>query len=171
MISNRFPMNVTTHLGEVNKPDHHLRRRAADKCRVLAARPGVFTASILIPLVKLMGPTWLLWCVHHHSERGLRRNTGLYRFIEEIERWSNIGPGTGAPASLAVIVPRIEEAHGNHGQIEDHATAVLAWKTVMVNTSKSAAWNAPGPGAVTYQIVFQAQRGGGQMSPRRSYNL
>ena len=84
----------------------------------------IFTASILIPLIKLIGLTWLLWSVHHHSDRRLKRKTRIYRFIEEIGRWSNIDvftiaiflpimqlggfvsvhAGIGAPAFLAVIV-------------------------------------------------------------------
>jgi uncharacterized paraquat-inducible protein A len=66
----------------------------------------------------------LLWSVHRRSGTRLKRKTRVYRFIEEIGRWSNIDvftivtfllimqlggfvsmrAGTGAPALLAVIV-------------------------------------------------------------------
>lgn len=84
----------------------------------------IFTASILIPLVKLISLSWLLWSIHHHSDRRLVLKTRVFRFVEEIGRWSNIDIftitifipifqiggflsvriGTGAPAFLAVIV-------------------------------------------------------------------
>ncbi len=38
----------------------------------------IFTASILIPLGKLIGMSWLLWSVHHGSDRRLVTKTRLY---------------------------------------------------------------------------------------------
>ncbi len=84
----------------------------------------IFIASILIPLVKLLSLSWLLWSIHHHSDRRLVLKTRVFRFVEEIGRWSNIDvftitifipifqiggflsvrAGIGAPAFLAVIV-------------------------------------------------------------------
>ncbi|MEO9189124.1 MAG: paraquat-inducible protein A [Acetobacteraceae bacterium] len=84
----------------------------------------IFMASILIPLTKLISLSWLLWSIHHRSEKRLVLKTRVFRFVEEIGRWSNIDiftitifipifqvggflsvrAGTGAPAFLAVIV-------------------------------------------------------------------
>ena len=84
----------------------------------------IFTASIAIPLLKLIGLTWLIWSARHGSARRLVLKTRLYRVIKEIGRWSNIDvftiaiflplmqfsglvsvrAATGAPAFLAVIV-------------------------------------------------------------------
>ncbi len=84
----------------------------------------IFTASILIPITKLISLSWLLWSIHHRSRKRLVLKTRVFRFVEEIGRWSNIDiftitifipifqvggflsvrAGTGAPAFLAVIV-------------------------------------------------------------------
>lgn len=84
----------------------------------------IFIASIMIPLVKLISLSWLLWSIHHGSSRRLVLKTRTFRFVEEIGRWSNIDiftitifipifqvggflsvrAGIGAPAFLAVIV-------------------------------------------------------------------
>ena len=47
----------------------------------------VFTASILIPLLKLAGLGWLLWCVHRGTGDS-RRLTRLYAMLDFIGRWS-----------------------------------------------------------------------------------
>ncbi len=124
MVANWFPMNVEDRLGQVSNQTiaYGVERLLSAGFWPLALI--IFTASIMIPLIKLIGLTWLLWSVHHHSGRRLRRKTRIYRFIEEIGRWSNIDvftiaiflpimqlggfvsvhAGTGAPAFLAVIV-------------------------------------------------------------------
>ncbi|WP_062264121.1 paraquat-inducible protein A [Endozoicomonas arenosclerae] len=77
----------------------------------------VFTASILVPLLKLLGMTWLLICVHFGAMRP-NRQTSLYRLIVWIGRWSmldifiisilvalvqfgQLGTVTAGPASFA----------------------------------------------------------------------
>jgi paraquat-inducible protein A len=50
----------------------------------------VFTASIVVPLVKLFGLSWLVWQTHRRSPQLLRQRTRAYRFIDTIGRWSNI---------------------------------------------------------------------------------
>ncbi|KEQ16319.1 paraquat-inducible protein A [Endozoicomonas numazuensis] len=47
----------------------------------------VFTASILVPLLKLLGMVWLLTCVHSGAMKP-DRQTALYRLIVWIGRWS-----------------------------------------------------------------------------------
>ncbi|WP_257274783.1 MULTISPECIES: paraquat-inducible protein A [unclassified Endozoicomonas] len=47
----------------------------------------VFTASILVPLMKLLGMVWLLVCVHTRRMNP-GRQTVLYRLIVWIGRWS-----------------------------------------------------------------------------------
>lgn len=84
----------------------------------------IFCTSIAIPLLKLIGLTWLIWSAKCGSRRHLPFKTKMYRVIEEIGRWSNIDIFTiaiflplmqfgsfvsvraaqGAPAFLAVIV-------------------------------------------------------------------
>ena len=50
----------------------------------------VFMASIVVPLVKLFGLSWLVWQTHRRSPQRLRQRTRAYRFIDTIGRWSNI---------------------------------------------------------------------------------
>jgi paraquat-inducible protein A len=50
----------------------------------------VFTASIVVPLMKLLGLTLMLVMTRAHSSRWLVTRTRLYRFIDMIGRWSNI---------------------------------------------------------------------------------
>lgn len=50
----------------------------------------VFTASIAIPLVKLVGLSWNLFLTHRGSARFLRSRTRMHRVIDWIGRWSNI---------------------------------------------------------------------------------
>jgi paraquat-inducible protein A len=50
----------------------------------------VLLASIIIPLVKMWGLTWMLLATWRRSGRGLRVRTRLYRIIVLSGRWSNI---------------------------------------------------------------------------------
>lgn len=119
-----FPMNVTVQLG---KPEYQTIMYGVDRlveAGFLPLAAIIFIASIMIPVTKLAVMSWLLWSVHRHSPKWLRRKTRAYRFVEEIGRWSNIDiftiviflpimqiggfvsvhAGTAAPAFLAVIV-------------------------------------------------------------------
>jgi paraquat-inducible protein A len=50
----------------------------------------VFTASFIVPLLKLFALTWMLLATRWHSDRHLVGRTRLYRAIDLIGRWSNI---------------------------------------------------------------------------------
>jgi paraquat-inducible protein A len=50
----------------------------------------VFTASVVVPLVKLFGLTLMLVMTRLRSRRWLVGRTRMYRFIDRIGRWSNI---------------------------------------------------------------------------------
>ncbi len=50
----------------------------------------VFAASIILPLLKLCGLTWMLLATQLRSDRFLVGRTRLYRLIDLIGRWSNI---------------------------------------------------------------------------------
>lgn len=84
----------------------------------------VFVASVTVPVLKLIGMTWLLWSTWTGSPRHLRRRTQVYRAIEFVGRWSmvdvfmiailvalvrlgtlaTIEPGVGAVAFAGVVV-------------------------------------------------------------------
>ena len=50
----------------------------------------VFTASIVVPLMKLVGLSAMMALTRWHSKRWLIGRTRLYRFIDAIGRWSSI---------------------------------------------------------------------------------
>jgi paraquat-inducible protein A len=50
----------------------------------------VFVASVIVPLMKLFGLSWMLLLTHQRSGRYLVGRTRLYRVIDLIGRWSNI---------------------------------------------------------------------------------
>ena len=52
----------------------------------------VFTASFAIPFFKLAGLSWCIASVLRRSPRRLVFKTKLYRFVEEIGRWSMVDP-------------------------------------------------------------------------------
>jgi paraquat-inducible protein A len=72
----------------------------------------IFVASIVVPLIKLIGLAWLLVAVRRPQPRYLRANTRLHRLIEVIGRWSATDVFVAALLSglvtlqnLATIVP------------------------------------------------------------------
>lgn len=62
----------------------------------------IFTASVLIPMLKLIGLSWLYISVHYPSRRRLVLRTHLARIIHRIGRWSNTDPFVAA-----LMVPMI----------------------------------------------------------------
>jgi len=50
----------------------------------------VFTASVAVPMLKLVGLMVMLICIRQRSARGLRLRTRMYRLIEVLGRWSMI---------------------------------------------------------------------------------
>lgn len=62
----------------------------------------IFTASIVIPMLKLIGLSWLLMSVRRPSHRLLGFRTRLARIIHRIGRWSNTDPFIAA-----LMVPMI----------------------------------------------------------------
>jgi paraquat-inducible protein A len=84
----------------------------------------VFFASIMVPVLKLIGLVYLLVTTHLGSASHLRRRTRIYRIVEQVGRWSMIDvfmisiltailrlgalasvfPGPGAVSFCAVVV-------------------------------------------------------------------
>lgn len=63
----------------------------------------IFCTSIAIPFVKLAGLAWFLLSIRRRSRKRLRFKTRLYRFIDEIGRWSNTDVFT-----IAVFLPLLQ---------------------------------------------------------------
>lgn len=122
--ANIFPMSVGTQLGE--QMPHRIVDGIADLFQLGLWPLGVliFCTSIAIPLLKIAGLAWCLLSIRWRSTRHLVFKTKLYRFIDEIGRWSNVDiftiavfvplfhfgaiatthAGPGAPAFLLVVV-------------------------------------------------------------------
>lgn len=99
-VANIFPMSTQYSFLEV-----HQHTIASGVEQLVAAHLWplavlIFTTSIAIPLLKLIGMTWLMLSVRHRSRRMLVFKTRLYRIIDEIGRWSNVDVFT-----IVVFVP------------------------------------------------------------------
>lgn len=102
-LANVFPMSVDYQLGT---PHPHtifdgIMRLVGAGLLPLAAL--IFTTSIAIPFAKLLGMVWLFLSIENRSRRALVRKTRIYRFIDEIGRWSNIDVFT-----IAVFLPLMQ---------------------------------------------------------------
>jgi paraquat-inducible protein A len=118
LVANYYPMSLQDQFGTVSQQTISYGVYMLLKAGFWPLAAIIFTASILIPLVKLLGMSWLLWSVHHGSNRRLVLKTRLYRFIEAIDIFTiviflplmqigglvRVSAGMGAPAFLAVIV-------------------------------------------------------------------
>ena len=77
----------------------------------------VFMASVVVPLAKLFGLSWLLWQTYRHSPRLLRRRTRMYRLIDTIGRWSNIDIFTLSLLAALVQFGALERVRPEPGAI------------------------------------------------------
>lgn len=71
----------------------------------------IFIASIAIPLLKLLGLSWMLLRVRYPSMRGLVLRTHLHRLIHHIGRWSNTDPFIVALMAPMMTFPGLIEVH------------------------------------------------------------
>ncbi len=78
----------------------------------------VFSASFLIPMIKLLGLGWCLVSVVTRSQRFLRTKTRVYGLVEEIGRWSMIDPFV-----IAGFVPVTHYNNFIYGRAEPAAEA------------------------------------------------
>ena len=77
----------------------------------------VFTASVVVPLAKLFGLSWLLWQTHRRSPKLLRERTRMYRLIDTIGRWSNIDVFTLALLAALVQFGALERVRPERGAV------------------------------------------------------
>jgi paraquat-inducible protein A len=85
----------------------------------------VFVASIVLPLTKLLGLTWMLIEVQLRSRRLLRTRTGLYRVIDTIGRWSNIDVFMGAVLASLLQFGVLTTVRADTGLIAFAAVVVI----------------------------------------------
>lgn len=66
----------------------------------------IFTASIVVPIGKIVALAWLCLCARSHQPRGRRSNMRLYRLTEIIGRWSMIDVFV-----VAVLAALVQSGH------------------------------------------------------------
>mgnify|MGYP000745304560 CR=1 FL=1 len=71
----------------------------------------IFSASILIPILKLIGLSWLLISVKLPTQRGLALRTRFHRLIHGIGRWSNTDPFIVALMGPMISFPSLANVH------------------------------------------------------------
>ena len=100
--ANLFPMTLSIQFGQ------HVPHRIVDGVTQLF-QAGlwplgilIFCTSIVIPVAKIGGMAWFILSVHRRSRKHLRVKTYLFRWIDELGRWSNVDVFT-----IAAFVPLI----------------------------------------------------------------
>jgi paraquat-inducible protein A len=91
----------------------------------------IFTASVAVPVLKLLGLTWLLLSVRLRLRSRLLERTRLYRFIEFIGRWSTIDVFVAALLTALVALGQVATIEPGFG--------ILAFGGVVVTTMIAAA--------------------------------
>jgi paraquat-inducible protein A len=85
----------------------------------------VFVASIVLPLLKLLSLTWMLFAIRLHSAYLIRTRTRLYRAIEAIGRWSNIDVFMGSVLVALLQFGALTTVRAQPGLVAFAAVVVL----------------------------------------------
>ena len=85
----------------------------------------VFFASILVPMLKLLGLIGMLLSVRHRETRGLHARTVLYRVVEFIGRWSMIDVFLLSNLVALVHMGFLADVRPNQGDIYFASVVVL----------------------------------------------
>ena len=91
------------------------------EARLYALGLLVFTASFVIPFLKLVAMMWFLASIAERSARRLVTKTRLYRVVEEIGRWSMVDP-----LVIACFIPVMQFNAKLYGRAGPAATAFSA---------------------------------------------
>ncbi len=92
----------------------------------------VFSASIILPLLKLCGLTWMLLATHLRSHRLLVGRTRFYRMIDVVGRWSNIDVFAVSVLIAALRFGALTEVHAGSGLVAFAAVVII---TMVATTS------------------------------------
>jgi paraquat-inducible protein A len=92
----------------------------------------VFTASIVLPLIKLFGLTWMLVATRRGSDRFLVTRTRLYRSIDAIGRWSNIDIFSVAVLVAILQFGSLTAVHAGGGLVAFAAVVIITMLATMV---------------------------------------
>jgi paraquat-inducible protein A len=108
--------------------------------------------SLVFPLTKLVGLTWFLVSIWRRSAKRLRTKTKLYRFIDEVGRWSTLDPFT-----VMVFAPMAQFDQVAHIDFMGGTAAFLA--TVVLSMLAAHALDA--------RLMWDATETGAQRLPNR----
>ena len=92
--ANIFPMNTSMQMGRPTSHTIFNGVRLLFEAGLWPLGVLIFCTSIAIPMVKIAGLGWCMLSVRRRSKAHLVAKTRLYRFIDEIGRWSNVDPFT-----------------------------------------------------------------------------
>jgi paraquat-inducible protein A len=85
----------------------------------------VFLASIVVPLLKLCGLTWMLLATFQGSRRTLIARTRFYRLIDTVGSWSNIDVFVAAVLVALLQFGAIAQAQAGTGLTAFAAVVIL----------------------------------------------
>jgi paraquat-inducible protein A len=85
----------------------------------------VFSASIILPLLKLCGLTWMLLATWRRSRRLLLTRTRFYRMIDLVGRWSNIDVFAVSVLIAALRFGALTEVHAGNGLVAFAAVVII----------------------------------------------
>ncbi|HET7884519.1 MAG TPA: paraquat-inducible protein A [Acetobacteraceae bacterium] len=92
----------------------------------------IFCVSLIFPLTKLGVLTWFVTSIHRRSNWQLRRKTQLYRFIDEVGRWSTLDPFT-----VMVFAPMIQFGQLAHFDFMGGSAVFLATVVLSMLATKA----------------------------------
>jgi paraquat-inducible protein A len=96
----------------------------------------VFTASIILPLIKLFGLTWMLAATRLKSNRFLVKRTQLYRTIDTIGRWSNIDIFSVSVLVAVLQFGALTAVHAGAGLVAFAAVVIITMLATTVFDSR-----------------------------------
>jgi paraquat-inducible protein A len=85
----------------------------------------VFSASIILPLLKLFGLTWMLLATRLRSRHFLVGRTRFYRMIDLVGRWSNIDVFAVSVLIAALRFGALTEVHAGNGLVAFAAVVII----------------------------------------------
>ena len=85
----------------------------------------VFTASIVLPLIKLFGLTWMLLATRARSNWLLVGRTRLYRMIDLVGRWSNIDVFMVSVLVAILQFGAVTSVHAGNGLVAFAAVVII----------------------------------------------
>jgi paraquat-inducible protein A len=105
----------------------------------------VFTASIIIPILKLTGLGWLIYSVRRGAPRNPRQLTRIYSAIEFIGRWSMLDVFLAAFLTGLVQFGDLSMVEARSGIVAFASAVVLTFLATHA-FDPSAIWGGPQPG-------------------------